>query len=101
MPGMAATGASGVCFVVSVCQPSSGRGAGLLSATPAVVHGCALGSPLARRRLCTVASSEGPPRVEDFGARDPYPAEIASNFAERSLGLADTEHRILMPKALK
>ncbi|PSS33229.1 Pterin-4-alpha-carbinolamine dehydratase [Actinidia chinensis var. chinensis] len=33
----------------------------------------------------------------DFGARDPFPAEIASGFAEKVLGNVDTEHRILIP----
>ncbi|KAJ8772457.1 hypothetical protein K2173_027634 [Erythroxylum novogranatense] len=33
----------------------------------------------------------------DFGARDPFPAEIESNFAEKVIGNVDTEHRILIP----
>ncbi|TVU23123.1 hypothetical protein EJB05_11092, partial [Eragrostis curvula] len=33
----------------------------------------------------------------DFGARDPFPAEIESNFAEKTLGDTDTLHRILIP----
>ncbi|XP_077242931.1 transcriptional coactivator/pterin dehydratase [Tasmannia lanceolata] len=33
----------------------------------------------------------------DFGARDPYPAEIESGFADRVLGHGDSEHRILIP----
>ncbi|KAI3720897.1 hypothetical protein L2E82_31895 [Cichorium intybus] len=32
----------------------------------------------------------------DFGARDPFPAEIETNFSDR-VGLFDTEHRILIP----
>lgn len=32
----------------------------------------------------------------DFGARDPFPAEIETNFSDR-VGLLDTEHRILIP----
>ncbi|XP_072986067.1 probable pterin-4-alpha-carbinolamine dehydratase, chloroplastic [Typha latifolia] len=33
----------------------------------------------------------------DFGARDPFPEEIASNFGENVLGNTDTMHRILIP----
>ena len=33
----------------------------------------------------------------DFGARDPFPEEIASNFGEKTLGNVDTLHRILIP----
>ncbi|XAR66073.1 hypothetical protein NMG60_11012134 [Bertholletia excelsa] len=33
----------------------------------------------------------------DFGARDPFPAEIESGFAEKVLGNVDTEHKILIP----
>ncbi|KAK6936447.1 hypothetical protein RJ641_033477 [Dillenia turbinata] len=34
----------------------------------------------------------------DFGARDPFPAEIESNFGEKVLGAWSTEHKILIPK---
>lgn len=33
----------------------------------------------------------------DFGARDPFPAEIASNFGEKVVGHSSTEHKILIP----
>lgn len=33
----------------------------------------------------------------DFGARDPFPAEIESRFGEKVLGNVDTEHKILIP----
>jgi len=33
----------------------------------------------------------------DFGARDPFPAEIESRFGEKVLGCPDAEHRILIP----
>ena len=33
----------------------------------------------------------------DFGARDPFPAEIESKFGEKVLGNIDTEHKILVP----
>lgn len=33
----------------------------------------------------------------DYGARDPFPAELESGFAERVLGNVDTEHKILIP----
>nr|XP_043632365.1 probable pterin-4-alpha-carbinolamine dehydratase, chloroplastic [Erigeron canadensis] len=32
----------------------------------------------------------------DFGARDPFPAEIESNFSDK-VGYHDTEHKILIP----
>lgn len=33
----------------------------------------------------------------DFGARDPFPAEIASGFGEKVLGSGNTDHKILIP----
>lgn len=33
----------------------------------------------------------------DFGARDPFDAEIESNFGEKVLGNGNTEHKILIP----
>lgn len=35
----------------------------------------------------------------EFGARDPFPEEIASNFGDKVLGYSDTEHVILVPTA--
>ena len=35
---------------------------------------------------------------EEFGARDPYAAELESNFTDKVLGNADTEHRIFIGK---
>ncbi len=35
----------------------------------------------------------------DFGARDPFPAEVESKFGEKVLGNPDTEHKILIPAA--
>ncbi|KAI6696129.1 hypothetical protein NL676_016248 [Syzygium grande] len=35
----------------------------------------------------------------DFGARDPFPAEVESGFGEKVLGNVDTEHRVLIPVA--
>ncbi|XP_073043210.1 probable pterin-4-alpha-carbinolamine dehydratase, chloroplastic [Primulina eburnea] len=35
----------------------------------------------------------------DFGARDPFPQEIESNFGEKVLGFSSTEHKILIPNA--
>ena len=32
--------------------------------------------------------------AQDFGARDPFPAELESNFGEKVLGNWDTEHII-------
>ncbi|CAN1180024.1 Probable pterin-4-alpha-carbinolamine dehydratase, chloroplastic [Linum perenne] len=33
----------------------------------------------------------------DFGARDPFPAEIESRFGDKVLGNSDSEHKILIP----
>ncbi|KAL2319070.1 hypothetical protein Fmac_032946 [Flemingia macrophylla] len=33
----------------------------------------------------------------DFGARDPFPAELESGFGEKVLGFSSTEHKILIP----
>ncbi|KAK7355319.1 hypothetical protein VNO80_14573 [Phaseolus coccineus] len=33
----------------------------------------------------------------DFGARDPFPAELESSFGDKVLGYGNTEHRILIP----
>lgn len=35
----------------------------------------------------------------DFGARDPFPAEIESNFGDKVIGYSNTEHKILIPNA--
>lgn len=44
------------------------------------------------KRLATGADFLG-----DFGARDPFPAEIESNFGDKVLGSSNTEHKILIP----
>lgn len=33
----------------------------------------------------------------DFGARDPFPAEVESKFGDKVLGSYNTEHKILIP----
>ncbi|KAF6138424.1 hypothetical protein GIB67_027996 [Kingdonia uniflora] len=43
------------------------------------------------------SSALGSDMVGDFGARDPYPAEIATNFGEKVFGNGNTEHKILIP----
>ncbi|XP_010536564.1 PREDICTED: uncharacterized protein LOC104811545 [Tarenaya hassleriana] len=55
-----------------------------------------------RRRFAGLAVTRavaGPDLLGDFGARDPFPEEIASNFGEKVLGCTDTEHKILIPNA--
>ncbi len=47
--------------------------------------------------LLRLASANAPmysSSVQDFGARDPYEAEVKSNFANKVLGNADTSHVI-------
>ncbi|KAG6545052.1 hypothetical protein Mapa_013746 [Marchantia paleacea] len=38
--------------------------------------------------------------IGEFGARDPFPQEIESNFGDKVLGHAGTEHIILIPNSL-
>lgn len=38
-------------------------------------------------------------KLGDFGARDPFPAEIEYQFGDKVLGPVDTEHKILIPNA--
>ena len=46
------------------------------------------------RRMRVVAQAD---MLGDFGARDPFPEELASNWGENTLGNVDTLHRILIP----
>ncbi|KAH7415904.1 hypothetical protein KP509_14G065400 [Ceratopteris richardii] len=55
------------------------------------------GSLRSVNRRGLVVAQVGPPAPELFG-RDPFAEEIASNFADKVQGLADTEHIILVPK---
>ena len=48
-----------------------------------------------KRNLHVIRANTG----VDFGARDPFPAEIESNFSDKVLGCWDTEHVILVPNA--
>lgn len=45
----------------------------------------------------TTTKALGSDRLGDFGARDPFPAELESGFAEKVLGNVNTEHKILIP----
>ncbi|KAM4077114.1 hypothetical protein ACJW30_12G114800 [Castanea mollissima] len=49
------------------------------------------------RRSIGVRAQGGVDELGDFGARDPFPAEVASGFADKGLGNVDTEHKILIP----
>ncbi|GJW94563.1 probable pterin-4-alpha-carbinolamine dehydratase, chloroplastic [Tanacetum coccineum] len=48
------------------------------------------------RRPRTISLALGEESLGDFGARDPFPAEIETNFCDR-VGVFDTEHKILIP----
>lgn len=48
----------------------------------------------ARTRTKNLALGNDP--LGDFGARDPFPAEIETNFCDK-VGTLDTEHKILIP----
>ncbi|KAK9102799.1 hypothetical protein Sjap_020053 [Stephania japonica] len=55
----------------------------------------------AAKKLIIKASSSSMPSPNDyfgdFGARDPFPAELESNFADKVVGNVSTEHKILIP----
>lgn len=50
-----------------------------------------------RARYVQSSPALGGDPLGDFGARDPFPAEIESGFGEKVLGNVGTEHRILIP----
>jgi 4a-hydroxytetrahydrobiopterin dehydratase len=54
---------------------------------------------LRRRQTWTRICALGTDLLGDFGARDPFPEELESNFGEKVLGSVDTEHKILIPVA--
>ncbi|KAB1204106.1 Superoxide dismutase [Fe] 2, chloroplastic [Morella rubra] len=54
-------------------------------------------NPTLSFRSSGIRAVGGSDMLGDFGARDPFPAEIASSFAEKVLGNVDTEHKILIP----
>ncbi|GAV73401.1 Pterin_4a domain-containing protein [Cephalotus follicularis] len=54
-------------------------------------------SVLTQSRLVLRTRALGNDMLGDFGARDPFPAEIESGFADKVLGNVDTEHKILIP----
>jgi 4a-hydroxytetrahydrobiopterin dehydratase len=53
-----------------------------------------------RQTALTVVASQGL-RDGEFGARDPFAAEVESNFSEKVLGNYDTSHVIRGPDGLK
>lgn len=54
-------------------------------------------SPSSLRRSTTTICASGADFFGDFGARDPFPAELESGFGEKVLGNMNTEHKILIP----
>lgn len=54
-----------------------------------------LNAPRTLTRL--TARAMGTDFLGDFGARDPFPAELESKFGEKVLGNVDTQHKILIP----
>ncbi|KAF5731022.1 hypothetical protein HS088_TW19G00625 [Tripterygium wilfordii] len=54
---------------------------------------------LNRRRMGPITTRAlGADKIGDFGARDPFPAEVESGFADKVLGNFGTEHKILIPQ---
>jgi 4a-hydroxytetrahydrobiopterin dehydratase len=51
-------------------------------------------------KLKLVVRAAGGDPLGDFGARDPFPAEIESNFGDKVLGNPGTDHKILIPSGL-
>lgn len=49
------------------------------------------------RSTSTIVRVDANNFLGDFGARDPFPAEIESQFGDKVLGNNDTEHKILIP----
>ncbi|KAL6841946.1 hypothetical protein ACP4OV_028458 [Aristida adscensionis] len=78
--------------------PAAAAAVGFLRAVPAAagVSG-GVGESLRRRRGRARGVVAMADILGDFGARDPFPEEIASNFGEKTLGDVDTLHRILIP----
>lgn len=90
---MAATTPRHLCFSPSFWNsPSPVR-----SNPKALFFGHARHSSRKSTSLRTFAT--GPDLLGDLGARDPFPAEIESGFADKVLGNVDTEHKILIPNA--
>ncbi|RZC86616.1 hypothetical protein C5167_029965 [Papaver somniferum] len=56
-------------------------------------------TPLIHRndRKVVTCGLGGDDMLGDFGARDPFPAEIESQFGDKVLGSGNTEHKILIP----
>ncbi|XP_015877673.3 probable pterin-4-alpha-carbinolamine dehydratase, chloroplastic [Ziziphus jujuba] len=50
-----------------------------------------------RLRRSRTQAMGAPDLLGDFGARDPFPAELESNFGEKVVGNGNTEHKILIP----
>lgn len=55
--------------------------------------------PTRTHHLRGIIRAKGPDLLGDIGARDPFPAELESNFGEKVLGNMSTEHKILIPNA--
>ncbi|XP_062092266.1 probable pterin-4-alpha-carbinolamine dehydratase, chloroplastic [Humulus lupulus] len=68
-----------------------------LSDTPCQCQPTGLFSVSTRSRLGLRLRAMGSDMLGDFGARDPFPAEVESRFGEKVLGQGDTEHKILIP----
>lgn len=81
-------------FISSSSSSSSVNDLRLFRQATAVVKWKTQRRKLKLRYVPTVAMND---LLGDFGARDPFPAEIESRFGEKVLGCPDTEHRILIP----
>ncbi|PON92486.1 Transcriptional coactivator/pterin dehydratase [Trema orientale] len=68
-----------------------------VSATPYQRQPTEFFSVSTRTRFGLRFRAMGSDLLGDFGARDPFPAELESRFGEKVLGNVDTEHKILIP----
>ncbi|KAK4433437.1 putative pterin-4-alpha-carbinolamine dehydratase, chloroplastic [Sesamum alatum] len=55
--------------------------------------------PSTSKRNSLKIKATAPDLLGDFGARDPFPAELESNFCDKVVGNVSTEHKILIPIA--
>ncbi|CAI5458377.1 unnamed protein product [Closterium sp. Yama58-4] len=55
---------------------------------------------MSERKPLVVRASDERFDIGDYGARDPRPSELESQFGDKVLGNADTEHRILLPSGI-
>ncbi|XP_027365895.1 probable pterin-4-alpha-carbinolamine dehydratase, chloroplastic [Abrus precatorius] len=69
----------------------------IITTTPRFLHAPSLTLSRTAFPSLLTARAAGTDFLGDFGARDPFPAELESGFGEKVLGNVNTEHKILIP----